>query len=527
MPTPFLKESALKHSILVPLFVLVAGINSAMAQTVNGGGGKVLPEPAAPTNEQVLVLPPLVAPTPKHLLVVDAAAPVATQASGGSPPPSATADLSATPPTLFDARSNPERVWIGSEYLMWWTQGSHLPPLVTTGPAGAAPMAALGRPGTSVLFGGNVDGEERSGGRFWGGLWLNSEQTVGVEAGYLFLGQRSFGFAGASNGGHVLAIPYRDAATGGSNSVLFAGSQTTVTPQALTLTGLVPGNGAATTTTSLTARGNVAAAFANRLQGAEANLLWDLTSPGGSRGFQFLVLGGFRYLDLHEQLDLAGSAAQTGTALTLSQIGPEHTVSPTIAGNFVSTMGVSDHFDTRSQFYGGQLGAQAKLALGRVFFDITGKVALGNSREEVTINGAHAVNFTGTTMLAVPGPNIPPSTIQFQQVLPGGVFAQPTNIGHYSQNMFAVVPEVNMSVGYQITTWLRASIGYNFLYWSNVTRVGSTIDRTINPAAVAGSGFPQLQGAGSSSATLSHPSFTFRDTDFWAQGLTFTLVFTY
>src|SRR5262249_4750240 len=156
-----------------------------------------------------------------------------------------------------------------------------------------------------------------------------------------------------------------------------------------------------------------------------------VTPPsGGSRGFQFLVLGGFRYLDLHEQLDLAGSAAQTGTALTLSQIGPEHTVSPTIAGNFVSTTGVSDHFDTRSQFYGGQLGAQAKLALGRVFFDITGKVGLGNSREEVTINGAHAVNFTGTTMLAVPGPNIPPSTIQFQQVLPGGVFAQPTNIGH-------------------------------------------------------------------------------------------------
>jgi hypothetical protein len=409
---------------------------------------------------------------------------------------------------------------------MWWTQASRLPPLVTAGPGGAGPGGVLGRPDTSVLFGGNVDGEQRSGGRIWGGLWLDSKQTVGLEAGYLFLGQRSFGFGVASSGGTVLAIPYRDAATGGPNSVLLAGSQTIVTSQSLTLTGLVPGGGVSTTTTSLTARGSVAAAFANRLQGAEANLLWDLTPPGG-RGFQFIVLGGFRYLDFHEQLDLNGSSAQSGTALTLSEIGPEHIVSPTIAGNFVSTMSLSDHFDTRNQFYGGQIGCQAKLPLGRMFFDITGKLALGSSREDVTISGARVENFNGTTMLAVPGPNIPPQTIQFQQVLPGGVFAQPTNIGHYSQNTFAVVPEVSLSVGYQITNWLRASIGYSFLYWSNVARVGSSIDRTINPAAVAAPSFPVLQAAGSSSATLLRPSFTFHDTDFWAQGLAFTLVFTY
>jgi hypothetical protein len=283
-----------------------------------------------------------------------------------------------------------------------------------------------------------------------------------------------------------------------------------------------------TTFTNLTSKGAVAADFANRLQGAEANLVWNLAPPASGGGFQFLLLGGFRYLDFNEQLDLAGSTSQTGTALTLSSIGPERIIGPTIAGNSVSVMAVNDHFDTRNQFCGGQFGGEGRLIFGRLFLDITGKLALGSTREDVTISGTHFGSFTGTTMLAVQGPNIPPSTFQFQQVAPGGVFAQPSNIGHYSRNVFAAVPEVNLNIGWQITSRLQASVGYNFLYWSNVARVGNSIDRTVSPAPALA--FPLLQttsGAASSPATLSRPSFAFHDTDFWAQGLTFTLMFSY
>src|SRR5207253_2607656 len=62
-------------------------------------------------------------------------------------------------------------LWFSGEYLLWWTKGSNLPPLVTTGSPAAARPGALGQPGTSVLFGGDVDSGPRSGARFAGGLW--------------------------------------------------------------------------------------------------------------------------------------------------------------------------------------------------------------------------------------------------------------------------------------------------------------------------------------------------------------------
>src|SRR5262245_8106792 len=49
----------------------------------------------------------------------------------------------------------PGCVWASAEYLLWWTKGDRLPPLLTTSPVGTplANAGVLGRPGTSVLFG--------------------------------------------------------------------------------------------------------------------------------------------------------------------------------------------------------------------------------------------------------------------------------------------------------------------------------------------------------------------------------------
>src|SRR5207247_866512 len=72
------------------------------------------------------------------------------------------------------------RVWGSAEYLFWWIKDTPLPPLVTSSPPGTLP--ALGRPGTTVLFGGNdVDNEERSGGRFTLGMWLDACEHFGIE----------------------------------------------------------------------------------------------------------------------------------------------------------------------------------------------------------------------------------------------------------------------------------------------------------------------------------------------------------
>jgi hypothetical protein len=136
-----------------------------------------------------------------------------------------------------------------------------------------------------------------------------------------------------------------------------------------------------------------------------------------------------------------------------------------------------------------------------------GKVALGTNVQLLDISGSQRfVSPSGTV-----------------QNFTGGLLAEASNIGHFSHTVFSVVPEVGVNVGYQFMPWLRGFVGYNFLYWSNVIRPGTSIDRGIDvtqipnfplnpePAAVPGR----------------HPAPLFHEVGFWAQGVTFGLEFVY
>jgi hypothetical protein len=142
------------------------------------------------------------------------------------------------------------------------------------------------------------------------------------------------------------------------------------------------------------------------------------------------------------------------------------------------TTATTDAFHTDNRFYGGNLGARARYRLGGLFLEAAGQVALGDTHETVDIG------FAGQ-----------------------GIFARPSNSGRFTRDEFAVVPEASFNVGYDLTSWARATIGYTFLSVSQVARPGEQIDR-------------QLAGTG-------HPAFTFQGTDFWAQGLNFGLAFRY
>jgi hypothetical protein len=105
--------------------------------------------------------------------------------------------------------------------------------------------------------------------------------------------------------------------------------------------------------------------------------------------------------------------------------------------------------------------------------------------------------------------------------LAGGVLALPTNSGHFNRDRFAVVPEIDINVGYQVSRHLRAFLGYSFLYASNVVRPGDTIDRTVNLTQLPSSLGPGvLTGA-------ARPMPLLKDTEFWAQGMNFGLEFRY
>src|SRR5262249_51021834 len=87
--------------------------------------------------------------------------------------------------------------------------------------------------------------------------------------------------------------------------------------------------------------------------------------------------------------------------------------------------------------------------------------------------------------------------------LPGGSFAGPSNIGTHSHSHIAVLPEVGVNFGYMITENVTLTAGYTFLYLSHVVRPAEQIDRVVN------------------FQTNDRPSALLRETDFWAQGVSF------
>jgi hypothetical protein len=352
--------------------------------------------------------------------------------------------------------------WFSGEYLLWWIKSAQLPPLVTTSPAGTPRAAAgvLGVPGTTTLFGGDsLDLEERSGGRFTLGYWLDDEQCLGLEGSFFFLGERSIGFMDASGGNPILARPFTDAVTGAQASELVA----------------FPG----------VVSGGIAVRDTSRLYGADLNLRAALC-----RGcnWRLDVLGGFRYFNLEENIAIMEN-------LTIAPTAP-------LAGSGIM---LTDSFTTHNNFYGGQLGLDLEWRRGRWSLHLMDKIALGDMHEVVNING-------GTTFVPVGGPAITQT---------GGFYALPSNIGRREQDRFAVLDEAGVKLGYQVTDHMTAFVGYSFLYASSVVRPEKQIDTTVNTSQL-----PSVMGPGTLVGPA-RPIFTFRPTDFWAQGVNFGLEFRY
>lgn len=346
----------------------------------------------------------------------------------------------------------PGRFWIGADYLLWWTRSSGLPPLLTTSPAGTpqAQAGVLGLPSTSVLFGDTgVNDRMRSGARFNLGYWLNREQTTGIEGTIFFLEPQATSYAAASNGLPILARPFFNTVTNESASLLVA----------------YPG----------TVRGAFNASVSSTFWGGDVYLRQNLCCNCCGR---LDAIAGYRFLGLHENLAIQETEISIGA---VRQLPPG------------SRFDLSDQFNTRNQFHGGQVGLMGEYWRQRLFLQLAGKVALGGTQRSATVNGQ-------TQFGANPALN-------------GGFLALPSNSGHFQDSAFSVVPEANVNVGYQVASWLRAYVGYTFLYWNNVARPGSLVDLSVNSTQLPPG---NLTGA-------ARPAFQFHDSDFWAQGVNFGL----
>lgn len=203
--------------------------------------------------------------------------------------------------------------------------------------------------------------------------------------------------------------------------------------------------------------GDVQIGMLSRLWGLEGNGRYEVCRWGWGH---FDALAGARFLSFDENL----------TVLAGTTTGPA-------AANYTY-----DAFGSRNRFFGCQAGVECEINYRKWFLDSWAKLAIGDNYELVEIQGNRVLGG---------------------RVVPGGLLAQPSNIGLHRRHQFGYVPEVAVNVGYQVQQHMRASVGYNFLLLGNVARPGDQIDTRINTT-----------GAGPAV-----PAFSFNQGEFWIHGL--------
>lgn len=357
------------------------------------------------------------------------------------------------------------RFWAEADYLLLWTKSAQTPPLVTTGPLNAigpgnAP-GTIGVNGTLPVQGGDVKLDPASGVRFVLGGWCDDGCKYGVEASYFYL-ERTTDHSAASGGtagSTPLSVPFFNAFINMESSAPIALDRP-INPIG----------------------GRAELSLNERVWGAEALALCCLHEV---RGFRLDLVGGYRYLNVEESLDFNTATSNVG----------QNDI-------FVTR----DSFRCSNEFHGAQIGLRNQIYAGRVFFRGAAKLGLGNMHQETRIDGSFVTNDF-------------PQLAGQTRVFPGGYFTQPTNIGTYSRNRIAFIPEVTTGMGLHLCPWLRVSVSYTFLYITSVMRPGDQMDRAINPTqapAITGNPNPALMGA-------PRPASLPDSSDFWLQGLSFGL----
>jgi hypothetical protein len=393
------------------------------------------------------------------------------------PPPGTYGQLPYEDPVLegaFNAAS-PARFFLEGQYLLMFPEGQPVRfPLLTT--SAPADFGRVGAATTTILAGGGreLDLGTVSGFRINGGLWRAGDQRVGIELGGLYLSPSSYNrFARSSDQGiPLLARPFTNAATGVPASLVVS------SPNSISGSALVR----ATT----------------EFWGFEANGLLNLyrTCPGECRLWQLNLLAGYRYLQLDESLDVSSrSTVLTGTI----PVGGVTVGSPT-------SVEVRDRFETLNKFHGGQVGLQSQFTSGRWYVGMTGKVAFGGVNQRIIIDGS-----TGT--------NNP--TAGRTNVTLGGLFANASNIGRYRTDEFAVVTDVNATLGFHFTSWLIGTVGYNFIHMNTVARPGSVFNGRVDPSLVPTSGLFGTAGPATRGRVVAPTD------DFYTHGLNFGVILRY
>lgn len=344
-----------------------------------------------------------------------------------------------------------------------WIQAEYLLWWMKDGPA-PVPLVStdlIGAPGTRVLLGGDdLDPGGRHGARLTLGGWLTPDRRWGLEAAYFILPTATESRSVHDPGTGTLLVPFFDVTLPGESSTF------------LSLAGEFAGTGVEK--------------LDSRLQGAELN---GLVRLAGSERWRVDALAGVRWVNLSE----------TYAFLTSSpDLDPP------------DVFMTRDVFAARNHFVGGQLGLRGEWTSGSWVLAGGARLGLGVMRQQVDIDGILITDIFSA------GGEV--------ERIPGGYFAQPTSMGDRTRHVFAVVPEVNVSLGYRLTAWMTVALGYTFLYASNVARPGDQVDRGINPSQS-----PSFENDPPPNPLVgpARPALDIEGSGFWAHGLNVAVILRY
>ena len=341
--------------------------------------------------------------------------------------------------------------WFDLEYLLFFNKERYIPELVTQSPAGTPLNLAgqLGQPTTQLIYGDtHVGNGPYSGVRVAGGRWLDQQRTYGLGGRFFFVGG-SDDFDRNSDGDPILARPYFDTDLGAPSSLLVA----------------FPG-----------------------LSSGSVNVESSNSALGFDIFLRKLLLSGYC-----NRLDFIGGYHH-------SRVDDKVTIENTIVNQDISRapLGTSvlteDEFKMHNEFQGGFIGIMGSSEDGPLSWNMLAKVAFGNMNQEARISGS--------TTSTVPGPGGSSFTDSI------GLLALPSNIGTFDQDEFAIVPEVSLSMGYNVSQNFRVTLGYTLIYWSEVALAGDLINNSIDTTQLSGNtsatepGIPELKSQ-----------------DFWYSGL--------
>ena len=211
--------------------------------------------------------------------------------------------------------------------------------------------------------------------------------------------------------------------------------------------------------------GNITAQASNDILGGDAYFRTPLDQ---GCDYRFDLLGGYQMTRIDDDLVLS----------TMSN-NPFHT---------------NDYFNVSNEYHAGQVGLLGELYRGCTTIQFMGKCGVGNMRQTVGITGNSSLALVPTA---------------------GGLFARPSNIGFYKRDIVAWSPEASVKLIHSVRENIAVTVGYTFMYWTRVALAGDQIDTDVNSQAL-------FNGGGTDTTT-----FTFRDTDFWAQTIDIGLTVNY